>query len=483
MAGARCGGWCLALAVLAVIVAAAPGAGRAAEVTRVVSALDDDNRFDFNLTLSFLREAKSAFIKRESQSQQPSASRIDLIKDMQYLQTRNVLDLRADFGILWDVGLHVEVPIVLTDDRRLDFDQSAGGDCMYPGDPGPINCVNASNATTLRDGILPVDNASAPTQYGVDGQHPDRHGFAAPSKTVFRGPTRRGLESLNVGLTWAPFNQLRDDTKPTWTLGFDAKLDVGKDMRFDPAAPGANTAVGLGYHQFVWSTFVSKRFRYFEPYFGASYMLPVRSNGGVFRGEAKGSQTAVDPQQRAGVQIGVEQIAWEKPRAAQRVTVELRGRAEQHFFGRSHSELWEALSGSPQCANDPAACRRDPGVGGANVGIDFDQGNPSPYPGVTETEAYASFGGDAGLNIQMGKYVRFRGLFGLTVDLPHFITYANAGSDLRGNPDGSPDGHVDLADPAEKNPVYRETIDNPGRRFRVEGTQIWSLFLEGSIMF
>jgi hypothetical protein len=42
---------------------------------------------------------------------------------------------------------------------------------------------------------------------------------------------------------------------------------------------------------------------------------------------------------------------------------------------------------------------------------------------------------------------------------------------------------VNTQDPSQANPVYREAIDLPGRRFRVEGTKIWTLFLEGSIMF
>ena len=136
-------------------------------------------------------------------------------------------------------------------------------------------------------------------------------------------------------------------------------------------------------------------------------------------------------------------------------------RAQQHFFGASHSELWEALAGSPQCATDVTKCRSgNPtvpnGDPAGNYGIDFDGTTPSPHPGITETQAYASFGGDAGLNIQVGRYVRFRGLFGLTIDTPHFITYAASGVDV---------------------------IDTPGRRYRVEGTQIWSLLLEGSLMF
>src|SRR5262249_47470744 len=82
------------------------------------------------------------------------------------------------------------------------------------------------------------------------------------------------------------------------------------------------------------------------------------------------------------------------------------------------------------------------------------------YPGVTETETYATFGGDVGLNIHVGKHARFRALGGLSLEMPHFITFGTANL-----------------------PSYRQIIDQPGRRFRVEGTQIWSLLVEGSIMF
>ena len=66
-------------------------------------------------------------------------------------------------------------------------------------------------------------------------------------------------------------------------------------MRFDPANPNGNTAVGLGYHQLIWSTWVSKRFHYFDPYFGASYMAPIRTNGSIYQ-DLGGGQTQVNPQ-------------------------------------------------------------------------------------------------------------------------------------------------------------------------------------------
>jgi hypothetical protein len=437
-------------------------AARAAEITRVVSALDDENAFDFNVTLDWLHTTKSAFIKRESTDNMGA-----LVKDLQYGQTRDILNMRMDFGILWDVGIHVAAPLVLADNRHLDFDQSAGSACTYPGDSPNPTCVNQNNSTILSSGILPSNGMS----YGLNSKNGQP--FTSGSR-VFQGPTRSGFESLNLGITWAPFNQRRDDTRPTWTLNFESLLDIFSDMRFDPSNPGGNTAVGPGYHQFVWSTYVSKRFRYFDPYFGAWYMLPVRTNGSIYQEINGGNQTAVNPQQRAGVRGGFEQIAWENPRADQRVTVEFMALAEEHFYGRSASELWEPLAGSSKCMT--------PGTPECRPGIDYNLGDPTalPYPGVTETQAYGTFGGNVGLNVQVGKYARFRGLFGLTIDEPHFITFSGTGIDRNG------DHHVSLdpnTNPPEVNIFYRDSIDAPGRRFKVEGTEIWSLFFEGSIMF
>ena len=288
------------------------------------------------------------------------------------------------------------------------------------------------------------------------------------------GPQRKGFEYLGVGLTWAAFNQRRDDTKPTWTLSFDALLDVFKDKRFDPANPGANTAVGQGYHQFVLSTFVSKRFRWFEPYWGAWYNLPVRTNGSAFQKYGP-TQTSVNPQHRGGVMIGVEQIAWENPRGDQRVTIEARAFIEEHFYGRERSEIWEPLAGSSTCTTGtPANCR--PGID-----LEYTNGNDlinAPHPGITSIDSYATLGGNLGLNVQVGRYIRFRSLFGFRSDLPHFITADGAGVDA-----GVKDGRVDPMDPNEANPTYRQAIDLPGRRFRVEGTKIWNLFIQGSMMF
>jgi hypothetical protein len=447
-------------------------AARAAEVTRVVSGQGSDRPrgFDFNLTLWFVHDQKRALVKREHQPPTPTP----LIKDAVYRQLRDVVNARVDIGLLADVGLHVELPFVVRDDRQLAFDQSAGAACSFPEDGPDPSCVNQQNSTLLRDGILPGYQQES---YGVDArnvqqadgvQTPAR--FAGGSPMVFRGPRRRGLEALGVGVSWAVFNQVRDPSKPTWTMGLDGRLDLFGSMRYDAARPASNTGVGLGYHQLIASTFLSKRMGALDPFFGAYYLHPLAKDGGLYARSPSGSQPFAGPQRRAGVRIGVEMIPWEDPASAQRVVLELGARAEHRFQGRSASELWEPLSGRSDCAAAmPAQCR---------PGVDFDGlGRPSPHPGVTETQAYTAMGADIALGIQAGKHTRFRGLFGFATELPHFISFATAGEDLDG------DGRVDASNASEANPTYRETIDIPGRRFKVEGTQIWTLSLEASVMF
>ena len=192
------------------------------------------------------------------------------------------------------------------------------------------------------------------------------------------------------------------------------------------------------------------------------------------------TQTSVNPQQRAGVMIGVEQIAWENPRGDQRVTIEARAFVEEHFYGRGRSEIWEPLAGSSTCTTNTA----DRLPSRASISTTTRTADPSSTPrtpAITDIENYATLGGDLGLNVQVGKYIRFRSLFGFRSDLPHFITADGAGVDVNGDNRVGPMRQSDRT--AEANPAYRQAIDLPGRRFRVEGTKIWTLFLQGSMMF
>ena len=112
-------------AILAVAVAIGGlRAARAAEVTRVVSGSRQPGQLiDLNLSLGWTHESQSAAIKRERESQ-ATGGQIALGNELRYQQTRDALRLRADVGVWRDLSLSLELPIVVADDRQLDFDRS-----------------------------------------------------------------------------------------------------------------------------------------------------------------------------------------------------------------------------------------------------------------------------------------------------------------------------------------------------------------------
>jgi hypothetical protein len=426
-------------AILAVAVALGGlRAARAAEVTRVVSgSRQQGDLVDLQLSLGWSHEARSAAIKRELEGQ-ATGGQIALRNDLVFHQSRDALNLRADVGVWRDLSLFLALPLVLADDRSLDFDRSTCGFGPAPG------CIDESNATILRDGILPGLGAAS---YGLDGQH--QRPFQRPSQMVFRGPTRKGLEYLALGVSWALLNQDRDFTHPTWIVRAEARFGVGGAMRFDPRQAGANTAAGPGLNQFLFSTIFSRRLWTLEPYMGAWYLLPVATSGPLDR-EVLGKRAADSPQHRAGTDFGVEAVIWDDPRSQRRITFELGGRLELRMLGLEQGPLWEPLAGSRSCPKETAACRRD-------VDTDLNgDGLVDPNPGTTRSPAYGILGGQAGLGVRSGRYLRFRGLFGLAYEQDHFLSDGRSGNDL---------------------------YDSPGRRFRLEDGVSWSFLLEGGLLF
>jgi hypothetical protein len=406
---------------------------QAAEETRVVTGrLPAREWMDWTVSLNYLHEQEHGALRREHEAQNTGGS-IELVRDLLYQRSRDVMQLRAEAGLFKDLSLFTVLAVVVSDQSSLDFDRS--DDCSAQAS----RCVDATNSTTLLDGILPG------------------YGILTPSANVFRGPTRRGFEYLGLGASWAVFNQARDDTKPTWLLRFETRLSLAEDMRFDPAAPTHNTAVGPGYHQFIFSTLFSRRFGPLEPYSGAWVVLPVLTQGSPL--SAPGLSGGA--QKRLGFEAGVDATVWEDKQARHRVAYELRGQAELHLDGLAQSPLWEALSGDSRCSTDPTNyCRRAVGMAGAGPSVDLDRngdGLPDyPNSGVTHSPSYVQMGGDTGITIQIGPHARLRSLFGLYWQQSH-----------------------DLTDGSSGNVVY----DVPGRRYRIENAYSWRIFVDGGVVF
>ena len=440
----------------------APGAARAADVTDVASAFDEDNPFDFRFRVRYDHLEKRAQIKRELEGLSPSQAQIAVDRDLLYSQSKDTLALRAEFGIFQDLMIHVELPIILQMTEAYGFDQSLGPACTYPPSPTPT-CVNATNSSTVADGIV--------SAAGFDAQH---GGVALNSQTLlFRGAQRgasggSGLDAFdtfNFGLTWAPVSQKRDDTKPTWILAFEPQISIGNVMQLDRSRPQANHAVSDGAHKLVARTAISHRWRFVDPYILFWYLYPIARSDSLFKDYGP-SERLKTPMQQGGTEFGAELIAFERPTQGHKVYVDLRGRIDGHFAGKGYSEAWELLAGSPALACTTAA--------NAACGM---SGNPysGPYTGVTTIENYASLGADLAVGAQVGQHFRLRAAFDYAHDQSHFIT----GEDI-GVPQ-TPSGRV--MNPNEYNPAYRATIDQIGRRYRVDNVDVYNVQVWAQLQF
>lgn len=478
MPSSSCRGRWPSIAGVAACLLLVSASAHAADVTQVATALEEDKPVEAFFSIAYEYTAKRAAIKREWELASTTGG-IGTFKDLRYARDRHAIRLRGEVGILWDMALHVEAPIVVSDTRTLSFDQGLGSSCVYPdqipaGSTEAPNCVNEQNSSTLRDGIVPGQFGAKDTPHGFDAQNGGAM-FAAGDPTVFRGPKRYGLESLNIGLDWAVLNQRKDDTKPTWVLSAELRFALGTPMRFDRAVPGANTSVNDGVHWVQLGTTISKRWTVVEPYASYYWLYPLYVRDDSQFQNYRAGQKDWRPQQRAGSYFGFEAIPWENAQQHQRISIDVRGYIEAHFQGRGYSEIWEMLSGSP--ALDP---QPEPSGG---AGQSLMRGGPpgtTAYPGVTDIENFFSYGGQLGLNVRVGRYMKFRGAFGVAGAQKHFITFADAGKDV--NASGQVDQHGAAAE-AEVNPIHRPLIDFVGRRYVVDETAIYSLFLQGMVVF
>ena len=174
-------------------------------------------------------------------------------------------------------------------------------------------------------------------------------------------------------------------------------------------------------------------------------MQPALTSNSAYKNIGSGSSSA---QRRAGAEMGIEGTVWENQAIHGRFALEAAGWFEFRFEGLAQSKLWEVLSGDSRCPTDTNFCR---------AGIDVDsKGNPAPNSGIVRSPAYGLAGGDAGFSAHIGRYARFRALFGMLFEEAHFLTDAASG-----------------------NSVY----DIPGQRFRLDGQYAWHILLDATATF
>lgn len=505
---------------------------RGTDLTDVATMLEKGNPYDARFSVGFQTTLTNAALNREYMGNNKG---IEVVRDLIYKQTKMTLNLRAEFAIFKNLALYVGLPIVLKQQNTFKFasgsryPQYAGEqDCRddHPNDPWVCNPdgVNARNSRTVQDGIaaglsgiqyVPADPNDPTSMPALDlGPYNVGPGQAGP-RTLFKGPSRSGLDQLHLGLHWLVygFKQADDPTKPNWRIGAEFRLSVGKIMDFkrnsagDPTPCGSatgssftfncrpqlNDAVSRGVHEVRFYTSVSKRVWLLDSFFHLYFQMPFAYRSGSFYssdynfsgswGEEDTATVNKAPKQ-AGIRFGTDVVAWEQPQNHMRFTINVAGMIDYRFPGRDYSEAYEILAGSPvlnmncNASNTSALYSQlcqDPNVR-KSLGY---------YPGVTDVQDYAIFGGQIGFSFLIYKYLLLNFSYTLMHRQEHFLTLTDAGEDtgtaaanngVCTNPNGCADGRVNIPS-KEQNPWHRPAVDTPGHRYRIQEMLVHQIYL------
>lgn len=361
-------------------------------------------------------------------------------QDLDSSRTRHTVTPRLELAVAPGVWLAAALPVIVADDRELS---------LHDG-------VTRESSTTLRDGLLPMN--------GFDAQNPTA-GFADGDDRVFRGARRRGLDQVHVGVGAALMNQRRDSTKPTWKIGAEGRLAIGKVARFDAMDPGANEAVGRGVHELrLWTT-VAKRVSFVETSFGVAWQAPlIVKDASLFQDLGYGA-TNVKPPQLGELRLGLEAAIIDRPAEDLRIGVELGSRLTAHFEGRDYSEMWEvlALAGNSSVDGAPLVIDSDPVTAGVQA-LD--------NPGISNVENYLDMSGTLAVRAQLSRSFSLALTGEVVWRTDHTLTFADAGIDLPTCGDGQTSGcennNNDLIDAGteEENPAFVSRVDLVGHRYR-----------------
>jgi hypothetical protein len=414
------------------------------------------SRVDAIIGVDYEYEQDSSTIWREDESNpnlDPNAP-LPQHRDLAFKQFRHTLTPNLAVGIYHDTFFTAALPIVIAQARELRLDQG----------------VDRLGSTTVADGLLPAA--------GYDAQDPTA---APPGDLMFRGVTRHGINQVVLGLGVAPMNQARDDTKPTWKLGADIKLAVGSVMKFDPTAPGANTAVGTGVHELrLWTSF-DRRLGWAEPWMEIFWQVPLTATqSSLFQNPGFGT-TNYQLSQTAGVSFGFEAYAIDNATDHNRISLDVGTKVVAHFEGRDYSEMWEVFaSAGDSRGTGPLILDADPTKMGTQA---------MSYPGISNIENYLETAAKIRIRAEIGPHVRFAVGADIVWKTDHVITFADAGVDLPtctgGQTTGCETNANDLVNPGteEVNPLHVGKIDLVGHRYHSEDNFGVVIGVSGEVLF
>lgn len=365
------------------------------------------------------------------------------VQDLAFKQFKHTITPSLHVGIFRDAFFYAALPIVITQVRELSL----------------VDGSDRGGSATIQDGILPMS--------GFDARDP---GTPTPGDLLFRGPKRKGVDQIHLGLGVAPMNQWKDPTKPVWKLGVEFRLAVGKIAKFDPMAPNQNEGISQGVQELkLWTTF-AKKLGWAEPWVELWWMAPVAAKSdSLFQDPGFGASN-IAKSQEAGVGFGLELYAMNDVPNKTSISLDFGTRATIHFEGRQYSEMWEVFSYAGDTrTNGPLILDSDPTRSDVQ---------PLSHPGISNVENYLDTTARFAIRAQLGPHVRFAVIGDVMWETDHALTFADAGVDRETDDN-------DLVNPGteEVNPLHKPLIDLVGHRYRAEDNLNIALGVQGTVLF
>ena len=375
---------------------------------------------DVRVALGFKRSHTRSVIAREyaldddlaaGRTQQVAISR----------QATSTLSLDVGVGVFRDLMVYLRVPLVLNDVRELSA-------------PSSVSAQQVES--TLRSGVSASD--------------------AALFQLPYQSATRSGLPGIQLGVAWGLANQYRTPYLPTWVVGLETRIDLGKAMAPCMDHGGCDAGISRGTLAFSLDTRWSYRVRFLEPYLGLRFTREWATTAASAFAKSGAVPSDIDttPPSVQELTVGAALFAWEDRARFQRLTIDVRAQAAYVSEGRDYSPLYDALGTS----NTPALTEPYASPGGQ-----------VRFNGLTNVASYGRFAAELAVATQAARYVHFRLGVLFAHRTTHLLTNAAACVAASG------------ACTSERvNPLYRPIIDLPGQRFLMVGDLTYELFAQAT---
>jgi len=433
--------------------------GETTGYTDVADAFDDDDPFDLNVSVGFVRSVETTTIQREqpllpSDDGRPTAHWTDMAES-EHVSNRLMLGL--DIGLYHDLMIFGRLPLVLSDTRKL------------------------SEPANRRASEVNADlNIADPDPDNPD--HSAQQLFSIP----FESPTRSGLDYIEVGAAWGILNQHRDRSGPTWVIQAAGRINIGEPLHACTTVPsticaggGTNPGMSQGTNALRLETRGSYRYRYVEPYAGLLFHIewPGSAESTFLpSGNLSGIMNEI-PSRQGEMTVGLAVIPWENRGRFQRFALDTRLTATYVSEGHSYTPLFDALGSSGHSGLTRPRYEAVDSMG--NPG-----GRSAQFLGLTDTESHGRFMLRTGVEMQAAKYVRFTFGGGIGFTTPYLLTFTDScNPNINPDPPATTPGELSRTGNCRHgiiNPHYRDVIDLAGRRFRADTSFDWDLYVSAT---